>query len=104
MLKRVDGKPAIIVVHAAPKEGRQRLVYFDADTGMTIGYDQVYEVTGLGMVGAEVRFTGYRDIGGVQIPFKVTTKYSTPVLGTLTFQVEKIETGLELNEYPFGIK
>lgn len=106
VLKRVevDGGPTIIVVHAAPKEGRQRLLYFDAATGMTIGYDQVYEIAGLGMIGAEVRFSDYRDIGGVQIPFRVTTKYATPVLGTVTFQVEKIETGLELDEDPFGIK
>jgi hypothetical protein len=105
VVKRVerDGQPAIIIVHAAPKEGRQRLFYL-ADTGVAVGYDQVYEVAGLGMIGAEVRFSDYRDVGGVQVPFKVTTKYSMPALGTLTFRVEKVETDVKFDQDPFGIK
>lgn len=105
VLKRVelDGKPAFII-HAAPKEGRQRLIYFDAETGLILGYDQVYDLPGLGMIGAEVRFSDYREIGGVQIPFTLTAKYPTPVLGTQTYQVEKIETGLKLDEDPFRIQ
>ncbi len=89
VLKRVtlDGTLAFLV-HAVPKEGRQRLVYFDAKTGLTLGYDQVYELPGLGMAGSEVRFSDYREIGGVQIPFKVTNKFPSPLLGTFTYQVE----------------
>ncbi|MGH8219576.1 MAG: serine hydrolase [Steroidobacteraceae bacterium] len=105
VLKRIemDGKSAFIV-DAAPKEGHQRLIYFDAESGLTLGYDQVHDLPGLGMVGSEVRFSDYREIGGVQIPFKITTKFPTPVLGTVTYQVEKIETGLKLQEDPFKIK
>ena len=105
VLKRVelDSKPAFIV-HAAPNEGRQRLIYFDAESGLTLGYDQVYDLPGLGMVGSEVRFSDYREIGDVQIPFRITMKFPTPVLGTLTYQVKKIETGLKLDEDPFVIK
>lgn len=105
VLKRVDldGKP-VFLVHAAPKQGRQRLIYVDAETGLTRGYDEVQDLPGLGMVGCEVRFTDYREIDGVQIPFKMTVKFPTPVLGTQTYQVEKIETGLKLDEDPFTIK
>jgi hypothetical protein len=92
------------MIHAAPKEGRQRLVYFDADSGQTLGYDQVLEVPGLGMVGATVRFSDYREVGGVQIPFRSMTKFPTPLLGTVTSQVEKIETGLKIEGDPFKIK
>ena len=45
----------------------------------------------------------YRDINGVQIPFKRTEKDSTPKLGAWTYQVEKIETGLKLDTDPFVI-
>jgi CubicO group peptidase (beta-lactamase class C family) len=105
VLKRVelDGKPAFMV-HAAPKEGHQRLIYFDAESGLTLGYDQVQDVPGLGTVGSEVRFSDYRVIGGVQVPFKITTKFPTPLLGTVTYQVQKVETGLKLDEDPFRIK
>jgi CubicO group peptidase (beta-lactamase class C family) len=105
VLKRVelDGKAAFMV-HAAPKQGHQRLIYFDAESGLTLGYDQVQDLTGLGSVGSEVRFSDYREIGGVQFPFKITTKFPTPVLGTVTYQVEKIETGLKLDEDPFRVK
>ncbi len=105
VLKRVqlDGRFAFMV-HAAPKQGHQRLIYFDADSGLTLGYDQVQDLTGLGMVGSEVRFSDYREVGGVQFPFKITTTFPTPVLGTVTYTVAKIETGLKLDEDPFKIK
>jgi CubicO group peptidase (beta-lactamase class C family) len=105
VLKHVDldGKPAFMIL-AAPKAGHQRLIYFDAGSGQTLGYDQVQDLSGLGSVGSEVRFTDYREIGGVQFPFRVTTKFPTPVLGTVTYQVEKVETGLKLDADPFTIK
>jgi len=105
VLKRVelDGEP-VFIVHAAPEKGRQRLIYLDAKTGLSRGYDEVYEIPGLGLIGCEGRFADYRDIDGVQIPFKVTVKYSAPMLGTWTYQVEKIETRLKLEKDPFTIK
>jgi CubicO group peptidase (beta-lactamase class C family) len=105
VLKRVelDGKSAFMA-HAVPTEGHQRLVYFDAESALTLGYDQVQYVTGLGSIGTEVRFSDYREIGGVRFPFKITTQFPTPVLGTVTYQVEKIETDLKLDEDPFKVK
>jgi CubicO group peptidase (beta-lactamase class C family) len=105
VLKRVqlDGQP-VFIVHAAPAQGRQRLIYLDAETGLLRGYDEVQELPGLGMVGCEVRFADYRDIDGVQIPFKATVKFPTPALGTHTYLVEKIETRLKFDKDPFTIK
>jgi len=37
----------------------------------------------------------------VQIPFKAFVKYSTPMLGTHTWQVEKFETRLKHEKDPF---
>jgi hypothetical protein len=105
VLKRVelDSQP-VYIVHGAPPQGRQRLIYLDTENGLMRGYDEVQELPGLGMVGCEVRFADYRDVEGVQIPFKITVKFPTPVLGTWTYQVEKIETHLQLDEDPFTIK
>jgi hypothetical protein len=104
VLKRIelDGKP-VFLVHAAPETGRQRLIYLDVESGLTVGYDVVHEIPRVGMVGCEVRFADYRDIDGVQIPFKSTVKYSLPKLGTWSYQVEKIETGLKLDTDPFAV-
>jgi hypothetical protein len=105
VLKRVelDGQP-VFLVHSAPAQGRQRLVYLHAESGLTIGYDEVQDVPGIGLVGCEARFADYRDIEGVQIPFKATVKFPTPMLGTHTYQVEKIETRLKLRKDPFTIE
>ena len=105
VLKRVelDGEHAFIV-HAAPERGRQRLIYLDAKTALTRGYDEVYEVPGMGMIGCSVRFTDYRDIDGVQIPFKSTVKWANPALGTQNYQVEKIETRVKLDKDPFVLE
>jgi CubicO group peptidase (beta-lactamase class C family) len=105
VLKRVEleGQP-VFLVHAAPEQGRQRLIYLHAENGLTLGYDEVQDVPGAGMVGCEVRFTDYRDIGGVQIPLRTTAKYSSPMLGTHTYQVDETETRLTLKKDPFTIK
>ncbi len=105
VLKRVDldGKP-VFIVHAAPKQGWQRLIYLDVDTGLLRGYDEVQDIPGMGPAGCQVRVADYRDIEGVQIPFKITVKYRSPQLGTQTYQVEKIETGLKLDKDAFTIK
>lgn len=105
VLKRVelDGQ-SVFMVHAAPEKGRQRLVYLDEKNGLTRGYDEVYEIPGIGMLGAEVRFADYRDVDGVQIPFKTTVKWPAPQLGTQTYQVEKIETRVKVKKTPFTIE
>jgi hypothetical protein len=104
VLKRIelDGKP-VFIVHAAPEKGWQRLIYLDAKNGLTLGYDELQEHPA-GLVGYEVRFADYREIEGVQIPFRRTGKYSEKKLSTRTFQVEKIETHLKLDNDPFTIK
>jgi hypothetical protein len=105
VLKRVElAGEQVFIVHAAPEKGRQRLIYLDAKTGLTRGYDEVYDIPGLGMVGCEIRYGDYRDIDGVQIPFQAKVKYSAPMLGTWTYQVEKIETHLKLDKDPFMIR
>jgi hypothetical protein len=102
VLKRVtlDGKPAWLV-HAAPEKGRQRLAYLDPQNGLTLGYDEVYEIPGAGLVGTEVRFADYRDIEGVQVPFKTTVKYGEQRIGTWTYQVGKIESRVKVPGNPF---
>jgi CubicO group peptidase (beta-lactamase class C family) len=105
VLKRVelDGRP-VFLVHAASAQGRQKLIYMDAENGLTLGYDEVQDVPGIGLVGCEVRFADYRDIEGVQIPFKATAKYPTPMLGTFTYRVEKIESRLAITTDPFAVQ
>jgi hypothetical protein len=56
------------------------------------------------MIGSEVRFSDFRDVNGVPLPYRVTSKFPTPVLGTVTYQVEKVETGLKFDEDPFKVK
>lgn len=105
VLKRVEleGQP-VFLVHAAPAQGRQRLIYVHAESGLTLGYDEVQDLPGVGMVGCEVRFTDYRDIEGVQIPFKTTVKFPSPMIGSQTYQVDKIEPRVQLKKNPFEVK
>lgn len=105
VLKRVDvdGRP-LLLVHAAPAKGRNRLIYMNADDGLVMGYDEVQELPGLGMAGCEVRFGDYRDVEGVQIPFKSTVKFPSPVLGMQTYVVDKLEAHVKPDGDPFVLK
>jgi hypothetical protein len=94
----------MILVHATPATGRNRLIYMSAANGLVMGHDEVQELPGLGMVGCEVRFGDYRDVEGLQIPFKSTVKFPTPVLGTQTYVVQKMETHVKLAGDPFVLE
>lgn len=69
----LDGKDAIVL--RMPRDnGTSDHLYFDAGTGL-LRRQIIYQTTILGPDPEQTDFDDYRDVGGVKVPFVVTTSY-----------------------------
>ncbi len=69
----LDGKDAL-VLRMTRDNGTSDHLYFDAGTGL-LRRQIVYQPTLLGPDPEQTDFADYRDVGGVKVPFLVTTSY-----------------------------
>ncbi len=86
----LDGRPAI-VVRCVPREAPAHTYYVDAESGLLLGKDVVELLPGMGGVGSSTRFEDMRDVEGLTLPFKMTTRYASPLIGVFVVQLEKVE-------------
>ncbi len=82
--------------------GRTSSVYMDAATGDVLQVQSVVPFAGSGSgVPVETRFEDFREVGGLRIPFRIT---STNIrAGSRIVQFDTVETGLELGEETFAL-
>jgi hypothetical protein len=86
----LDGKP-VYIVRAVPHAANPSVFLIDAESGILRGQERVVMLPGIGMVGASVRYSDLRDVGGVQLPFRIEIEYSTPLLGSTKLQFEQVD-------------
>jgi CubicO group peptidase (beta-lactamase class C family) len=98
-----DGVP-VIVVRAESDEGPSSTFLLDEESGRVLGVERLLLLPGLGDLGASVRFYDWRDVAGMSLPFRVETEYPTPLLGTITLQIESAETLAELPANAFAVE
>lgn len=87
------GKPAW-AVKAVTKAGSEQTIYFDAETGLQLGFKGT-QATDMGEVSAETVFTEWKEFDGMKMP--VVTEVRLPAMGMT--QVLKIES-VEFDEIP----
>ena len=59
--------------------------------------DSLAQLPGVGIVGVQTRYADFRDVGGMQIPFRSVEKYASQLIGRVITQLDKSETGVELS-------
>lgn len=69
----IDGKE-MLVLRLPEDDGTSQTLYFDAGTGL-LRRQIVFRPTVLGPDPEQTDFEDYRDVGGVKVPFLVTTSY-----------------------------
>lgn len=93
VLKRITSKDrSVLLVRVVPAKGSGATLVVDESTGRVIHVDSLLQVPGLGILGMETDYGDFRDVEGMNLPFKIVTDYATPLLGTATTTVEKVET------------
>lgn len=86
----VDGKPAYIL-RAVPKLASPSVFLVDAESGLLLGQERVVNLPGIGMVGASVRYSDTRDVGGILLPFRIEIDYNSPLLGSTKLQFAEVD-------------
>ena len=90
----------VILIRTVPGEAPGSTKFVDAETGLVIREERLVQFPGLGFVGVRTDYEDFRDVGGMQLPFRSAARFATPLIGRIEVRVEKAETGVEL---PAGI-
>lgn len=96
VLKRIqDESGPKLLVRTVPREGAGSTMIIDEESGLVIGEDRLSFIPGMGYVGVQIAYEDYRDVAGVQRPFRVRMRYATSLIGEIKMEYDRFETGEE---------
>ena len=102
VLKRIQfGEQSLIMLRVTPREGSVGTLYIDEGSGRLIRSDALVMVPGIGIVGVQTMFDDYRDVAGMQIPFKTKSKFQHPMIGIVEVAYEEAEVGVKTRPTTF---
>ncbi|MCR9291577.1 MAG: beta-lactamase family protein [bacterium] len=67
----------------------------DAESGLIVAEQSLQFVPGAGFIGAEFSYADFRDVAGMQLPFRVESKFMNPLIGSVVIQFDEVEVGVE---------
>ncbi len=91
------------VVRAVPHLGTSTTKYVSVKSGRLLGEERIPYLPGIGALGSTVTFEDYRDVGGLLLPFRTTSKAIHPMIGTIVTQYEKVELEVDIDETAFAM-
>jgi photosynthetic reaction center cytochrome c subunit len=86
--EKVRDRDAWVVIGVPTGDNPERL-YFDKETGLLVRKD-TYDITALGRYMMQTDYDDYRDVGGVKVPFLISTVSVSPA-DTTVIHVEKVD-------------
>ncbi len=103
VLKRVqlDGK-AVLLVRLVPQEAPGSTMFVDEQTGRLIRTEGMAILPGLGIVGISTQYEDFRDVDGMQLPFRSVSTFASQMIGRIVVQLETAETGVEVSAETFA--
>ena len=103
VLKRLQiGDKSVLLVRVEPREAPASTMFIDEANGQVLLTDSLTQIPGLGIVGIRSKYGDFRDVGGMQLPFRTTARFSTELIGRIVTQIEESETGVEVTEETFA--
>ena len=106
MLRRLEGekKKPLILLRTVPKRTPARILVVEEETGRLVGDRHIDMVPGVGRIGVRVQYLDYKEVDGVQFPWRVTQTYLTPLLGRFEQTIETIESKAKAPPGAFELK
>ncbi len=92
---------SILLVRLVPHEAPESLMFIDESTGHIRHMESLAIIPGLGTVGISIDFDDYRDVEGMQLPFRIRANYATDLLGRIDTQIDEVETGVAVTDEMF---
>jgi hypothetical protein len=88
----------MLLLRTTSKEVPGASELIDETTGLLRGEDLLQQIPGVGVVGVEIRYSDFRDVGKAKLPFTLRTRFAHPLLGEIHIQYEKVELGVEVGD------
>lgn len=96
-----QGLDSILIVRAVPSEGNPTVFTMNAETGLLRAARKVAAIPGMGPMGAVTRYSDYRAVGGLNLPFRFETEYDSPLLGSAIIQFDTVEPDVQVDKGAF---
>jgi photosynthetic reaction center cytochrome c subunit len=98
-IEKVRNHDAYLVIGVPAGDNRERL-YFDSQTGLLLRKG-TYNTTALGNYTIQTDYDDYRDVGGVKVPFLISTTSVSPA-DTTVIHVEKVDNNPTIDAGKFA--
>ena len=103
VLKRIPRKDqAVLLVRVVPREAPGATMFVLEESGLVIRSETLSQVPGVGIVGIQTDYRDFRDVGGMQLPFRTASKYATPLIGRIVTTWDNIESGVDVPDGTFA--
>lgn len=97
-IEKVRDRDAYLVIGVPAGDNPERL-YFDVQTGLLVRKG-IFNTTGLGNYRIQTDYDDYRDVGGVKVPYLISTISISPA-DTSVIHVEKVENNAAIDDGKF---
>ena len=77
-------------------------MFVHEESGLVPFTHTLVQIPGLGIVGVETRYGDFRDVGGMQLPFRSVSKFASQLIGVVEATLDQAETGVEVSEETFA--
>lgn len=105
IVQRIErGGNPIVLLRLGDPEGPATTLYVHEESGRLVRVDGMTHIEGAGRLGQRLTFGDYRDVEGVSWPHRTDFELATPLIGTMTMEVESIEFGVQLEEGWFELR
>ena len=96
VLKRIrKDDRSVILVRVASDNLPSSTLIVDEQTGKLLIADTLSVIPGVGIVGVRTHYEDYRDVEGLSLPFRSTSKFSTDLIGIVEMKVSKMKVGVK---------
>ena len=103
VLKRVQlGDDSVLLVRVVPREAPGSTMFVHEESGLVPHTDSLAQLPGLGIVGVQTRYEDFRDVGGMQLPFRSVAEFASQLIGRVITQLDESETGMEVSAETFA--
>lgn len=94
---------SVLLVRLGDTSGMATTLYIDEATWLIRRRDGMAYLPGSGVLGQSIEFHDFRDVGGMQLPFRTEMELANPMIGKIVGVVTGAKTGVEVAEGVFSL-
>lgn len=97
-----DGR-GVLLVRTDDTSAPARTMYVEEETGLVRSEGTVTVIPNLGRIGQRMVFDEYRDVAGMQLPYRTRVLLANPLIGPIVTTIDKVELNVEVPEGAFRL-